>query len=151
MADFLSMVKSTVDKKGVDIAQAYTPAPLDFIDLDDTDRAQELLTSNKDMLIWQVVTFEEAPIDPLYTLIFGIGAKTVNDAGRYEMMSILGAVKTVFSRGETVGVKDYSPGGDGATKQGYLYITDTGVDPQVDDNHAGLRFVTVAARAVRLV
>lgn len=151
MSDFLSMVKSTIDHHGVTIAQAYAPEDLAFVDVDDTIRMQQMLESLQGAIIWQMVTFEEAPADPLYTLIFGIGARTTQDPGRYGMMSMLGAVQQVFNVGEPVDIFDFSPGGDGVTKQGFMYVTNVAVDPQLDDKESGMRFVSVAAKVVRMV
>ena len=56
MSDFLSMVKSTIDRHGVTIAQAYTPDDLAFVDVDDTIRMQQMLESLQGAIIWQMVT-----------------------------------------------------------------------------------------------
>ena len=67
------------------------------------------------------------------------------------MMSMLGAVQQVFNVGEPVDIFDFSPGGDGVTKQGFMYVTNVAVDPQLDDKESGMRFVSVAAKVVRMV
>ncbi len=150
MAAFYEQVKSTIDKAGVDIAVGFGPS-IKFIDLDSADMNQELLTKGDDAIVWELATMEEDPVDPLYSVVFGIGARTLNDPGRYNMAALLGAVRAVFAKGESINVFDFSTGGDGVTKTGFLYVTDVSIDPQMFDKQAGIRFVMIVAKAVRLV
>jgi hypothetical protein len=50
MTDFFSMVKSTLDKAGVDIATAYGQGTR-FVDLDDQVAIQELLSSDDSAIV----------------------------------------------------------------------------------------------------
>ena len=147
MTDFLSMVKSTIDKAGVDIAQAYDPT-IGYVDLTDQVKVQELLGSNRAAVVWEMLTLVEDPIHPLYEMNFGIGAKTTGDPGNYAMTEMLDAVRAVMAKGDSIVVRDYSPGGDGVTDQGYVYITDVSVDPQLFDKVSGIRLIGVSGKVV---
>lgn len=150
MTDFYQQIKSTIDKAGVDIANGFSP-DTKFIDLDSASSNQELLTEGDDAIVWELATVEEGPRDPLYTVVFGIGARTMDDPGRYNMASLLGAVREVFAKDKIIDIFDFSTDGDGVTKRGYMYITDVSIDPQLYDKQAGIRFVMVVAKAVRAI
>jgi hypothetical protein len=140
-------VKSTIDKAGVDIAQAYS-GTTEFVDLDDTVAVDELLAGDKEAIVWELLSLTESPMDPLYNINFGIGAKTTLDAGNYNMSDLLDAVHTVFKKGGSLDIKDYTPGGDGSTKHGYVYISDVSIDPQLFDKASGIRLISITGSAV---
>lgn len=144
--EFTSYVKSTIDKYGVDIAQAY--GGVGFVDLDDTVKVAELMSSTQSAIVWTMLTLGEDPIAPLYSLTFGIGAKTTTDPGNYNLSELLDAVKLVIKKGSTLPLKDYSPDGDGTTTRGTMTVTDVFVDPQLFDKESGIRLISVTARAV---
>ena len=149
MSNFISEMKSTIDKTAVDAAiQLGGPGAL-FVDLDDTLRSQEILSSEEDVLVWEVLSMDEAPSDPLWTVMFAMGAKTTIDPGRYSMMDMLSHINAVMPKGSSIDVIDYTPDGDGATKTGSMYITDVRMDNQMYDRQSGIRMILVAARAVR--
>lgn len=148
MSDFYSYVKSTIDKAGVDIANAFQGG-IAFVDLDDAVKTQALLESDDDAVVWELLTLSESPADPMYELQFGIGAKTTADAGNYQLSDLIDAVHTQFKVRESVDVIDYSPGGDAATKRGYIYITDISVDPQLFDKASGIRLISVSGKVIR--
>jgi hypothetical protein len=147
MTDFFSMVKSTLDKAGVDIATAYGQGTR-FVDLDDQVAIQELLSSDDSAIVWELLTLVEDPRDPLYALEFGIGAKTTGDPGNYNMTELLDKVRDVISTGSSLTVYDFTPGGDGVTPHGYIFISSVGVDPQLQDKASGIRLIAVTGRAV---
>jgi hypothetical protein len=147
MSDFYSNVKSTIDKYGVDIAQAYGNG-VAFLDLDDTVNAAEIMSGKVSAIVWTLLRMDEAPRAPLYALHFGIGAKTTLDAGNYNMSALLDAVGGIMAKGETLQIRDYSPGGDGVTPQGTISITDVSVDPQLFDKESGIRLISVTAMVV---
>jgi len=147
MTDFYSQVKSTIDKAGVDIAQAYGGS-IKFVDLDDSVEVESLLSSDETAVVWELISLAEDPVAPLYTLQFGIGAKTTKDAGNYNMSDLLDAVHTTIKKDGSLDVVDYTPSGDGSTKRGYIYFTDVSVDPQLFDKASGIRLISVSGRAV---
>ena len=147
MSDFISYVKSTIDRAGVDIAQAFGNG-VEFVDLDDTVNAAGVLSGTTSAVVWTMLSLDDAPIAPLYALHFGIGAKTTLDPGSYAMTDLLDAVSRVMKKGATIPVKDYSKGGDGTVQRGTMTFTDISVDPQLFDKEAGLRLISVTARVV---
>lgn len=147
MSDFLSYVKSTIDKKGVDIASAVG-GDIKFIDLDDTVNSAALMAGEDSAIVWTMLSLDDAPIPPLYSLHFGIGAKTTLDPGNYNLTTLLGAVAGVMEKGKTIPIMDYSPGGDGVTPRGTMTFTDVSVDPQLFDKASGLRLISVTAGVV---
>ena len=148
MADFISYVKSTIDKMGVDIAEAYGNNTK-FVDLDDTVNIAEIMAGTDSAIVWSMLALVEEPIAPLYLLNFGIGAKTTSDPGNYNMSDLLDAVKSAFEKGKTVDIRDWSPGGDsGVAKRGTLSVADVSVDPQLFDKASGIRLISVTARVV---
>jgi hypothetical protein len=148
VSDFTSFVKSTIDKAGVDIATAFGGGT-QFVDLDDSVKVAELMSGSQSAIVWTLLTLGEDPIAPLYSLTFGIGAKTTTDPGNYNMTDLLDAVKAVIQKGSSMAIRDWSPGGDsGAVAHGTMFITDVFVDPQLFDKESGIRLISVAAKAV---
>lgn len=139
-------LKSTIDKIGSDIATAIDP-DLDFVNIDDPVNTEQILASDEDALIWQILHMGEEPRDPMYSVEFGIGAKTSADAGNYDMMGILDAIGDHLYEGAEFPVKDYS-GATASAQNGYLYISGVVVDPQQFDRVSGIRFMSVSARAL---
>lgn len=148
MSDFTSFVKSTIDKAGVDIATAFG-GDTQFVDLDDSVKVDELMSGSQSAIVWTLMTLEEDPIAPLYSLTFGIGAKTTSDPGNYNMTDLLDAVKGTIQKGSSMVIKDWSPGGDsGVSSHGTMFFTDVSVDPQLFDKASGIRLISVSAKAV---
>jgi hypothetical protein len=147
MTDFYSQVKSTIDKAGVSIANAFEGG-VNFVDLDDTVAVAGLMEGPDTAVVWELLTLTEDPVAPLYSLQFGIGAKTTKDAGNYSMSDLLDAVHSQIKKDGSLDVIDYTPGGDGVTKHGYIYFTDVSVDPQLFDKASGIRLISVTGRAV---
>ena len=147
MTDFVSYVKSTIDKSGVDIAEAVGGGT-QFVDLDDTVNAAGVMAGKDSAIVWTMLEMSDAPRHPLYTLHFGIGAKTTLDPGNYNLTDLVSAVSAILKKGNTIPVRDYTPGGDGATQRGTLTVTDVSVDPQLFDKESGIRLISVTAMAV---
>lgn len=147
MTDFISYVKSTIDKVGVDIATTFGP-DTKFMDLDNVVDMAEIATGDAGAIVWVMLSLAEAPMSPLYAVQFGIGAKTSLDGGNYNMVTLLDAVKAVMAKGKTITLKDYTPGGDGATPRGTMTITDVSVNEQLFDKASGLRLISVSGMAV---
>ena len=147
MPEFISYVKSTIDKAGVDIAQTFGGGTK-FVDLDDVVNTASLLASTDSAIVWTMLRMDDAPMAPLYSLNFGIGAKTSVDPGNYNLTDLVSAVSNVMAKGKTIPVKDYSPGGDGVTQRGTMTITDVSVDPQLFDKESGIRLISITAMVV---
>jgi len=148
MTEFVTVVKSTIDKAGVDIAQVFGQG-VKFVDLDDMVNTQAMLASDDSAIVWQLLTLDEDPVDPLWMIRFGIGAKTTTDPGNYGLAELLDAVHTRIKKHGKLDLFDFSPGGDGVTKEGDMYFVDVSVDPQLYDKQSGIRLISVTARAVR--
>lgn len=148
-ATFLLAIKSTIDKLGSSLAAAQTP-PVRFVDLDDSTAVEEVFTSLDPAIIWEFTGLEDAPADPLYTAIFSIGARTTNDAANYSILNLVGKVRAIFPVGGMIDILDYSDTVASA-KQGNLVVTSVSVNPQAYDRTAGIRLITITARAQRFV
>jgi hypothetical protein len=146
---FLLAIKSTLDKFGNDLALAQ-PAETKFVDLDDSTAVEAVMASTDDAVVWEMSGFDDHPRDPLYSVVFNIGARTSNDAANYGMLALVGKVKEIFPIGKKLEVRDYSDDTASDVK-GFLFITSVAVNPQMYDRTSGIRMVTVTARAQRYV
>ena len=142
MSNFTLAFKSTIDKLAHDLAASKS---MDLIDLDDLVSAEALFKSDSTAMVWEFLTLDEAPVDPLYSFSFRLGARTIRDANNYNILGLVGDIQSVFTAGQVVPVRDYS-GGVAGPDQGVMTIVHTGVDPQQFDKQTGLRMVVVSGR-----
>ena len=148
MTDFVTAIKSTIDRYGVAVAEAY--GDLLFLDLDDSYNVSQVLETDEPAVVWQLMYLDEDPVDPMFKLAFVIGAKTVNDPGNYALLRIVDSFRQVFVQNDSIDIYDYS-GEDAPTKKlGYMYFTGIDVEAHIADQQAGYRLATVTARVVRL-
>ena len=148
MSFYLS-VKSSIDRVAFDIGTLLGVSKV--VELDDTVNIDEALASPESMVVYQLLSLDEEPLDPLWSVNFDIGVKTVSDAANYDMADLMGKVHQVLFKDHSFYVKDYS-GVDAPTEvEGYIYVTDMTVDPQAFDGAAGIRMWSVQGRAVRSV
>jgi len=145
MSDFTLAFKSTIDKLGFDLA---TTESIEFIDMDDLAKTAELFSNNKDAIVWEFLTLDENPSDPLYTFAFRMGARTVRDIANYNVLRLVDLIKTIFPTRTNVPIKNMS-GAAAGPQVGSLYIVDVGVDPQQYDKESGIRMILVTGRCVR--
>jgi len=141
-------VKSTIDRKVADLSQLLQ---IPFVELDDSVNTDELLTSNKTCLVWRFIDMDEDPQDPLYSLSFVVGVKTTSDPSNYELLGIVSDIKNAFKKSEWIDVYDYSQVSLPVTPSGAIFITNSGVDPQVMDRQSGARMLALEARCMRNV
>ena len=144
---FTLAFKSTIDKMANDVASANS---LKLIDMDDVTALEDLLGSNKDAFVWEFLTFDDMPRDPLYAFSFRVGARTTNDAANYNILTLLDSIKAAFTVGDTYGVVDYS-GVVAGIVEGFMTVTAVQVEPQEFDKQSGIRTATVSGRAFRSV
>lgn len=147
MDDFLLYVKSTIDKFGSDLAAALSVTKK--VDLDDIVNTTELLASEDTAIVWEVTTLNDAPVDPLYDLIFSMGVKVTGDPSNYNMMKLLSSVHNLFPQGSNHLIFDYSGDVAGTDQKGDFTVVDVRVDPQQFDRVSGIRLVSIRAKAVR--
>jgi len=145
--EFTLALKSTIDKYGVDLATALGVTK--FLDLDDTANASTLLAGEDDAIVWQMHTLDESPIDPLYVVIFAVGAKTTTDASNYDMLGFISKVQDTFKKGSSIRIFNYSGASPGVALGGIMTIVQSGVEAQEYDKESGYRFVSVVARVSR--
>lgn len=145
MSDFYLSVKSTVDKIAVDIANGLG---IEFVELDDTVNVEQMLSSPRDLVVYQLVGMDPNPQEPLWSVNFAIGAKTTTDAANYDLAAILAAIKSVVSKGKSFDVRDYSGAQAPTISDGYFYVVDARVDPQMFDGASGIRMLSVRAAGV---
>jgi len=146
--NFPVALKSTIDKLGLDIAQAETPA-VKFVDLDNVVNTTQLLKSEDTALAWTMSVLTPTPRDPLYAVSFQIGARTVNDPANYDIMTLVGKLKATFNVDSSVDIHDYT-GATAGPKIGVLRISGVTVLPQEFDKVSGLRMISLEGRAQRL-
>jgi len=147
--DFLKALKSTVDKLGIDLGNEQSP-PVGFVDLDNTVKAQAMFDSDDDYLVWELLTLDDNPGDPLYTATFNIGARTVNDPYNYDILTLAGKIKKIFSIGASIDIYDYS-GLTAGAKGGSMMPISVAVMAQQYERVSGVRMVTIIAKAQRLI
>ena len=143
--DFYLPVKSTVDKIAVDIANSLG---IEFVELDDTVNVEQKLSSPRDLIVYQMIGMNGAPTEPLWSINFAIGAKTTTDSANYDLAEILSAIKLVVENGQTFDVRDYSGIEAPTESEGYFYVVDSRVDPQMFDGASGIRMLSVRAMGV---
>ena len=144
---FTLAFKSTIDKMAFDVASANS---LKLIDMDDVTAIADLLGSNKDAFVWEFLTFDDMPKDPLYAFAFRIGARTTNDAANYNILTLLDSIKAAFTISDIYDILDYSGASVGAV-EGYMIVTGVQVEPQEFDKQSGIRTATITGRAARIV
>ncbi len=149
MADFTLAIKSTIDKAGTDLAASLGVAK--FVDLDDPVNMAEAMASTDDVIVWRFVTLDEDPIDPLYSIIFAIGAKTSIDPSSYDLLSFVSKTKKTFAVSEGMDIYDWSGAAVPTEKLGVISFIESGVDTQMFDKESGVRMVTVAGRVQRFI
>lgn len=143
MPQFALAFKSSIDKMVNDLAVSKD---LKLVDMDDVTAVTDLLSSSKDALVWEFLTFDEAPKAPLYSFVFRVGARTTNDAANYNILSLVGDIKDIFTVGKSYDVMDYS-GVVVGPKQGFMYVSDVRVEPQEYDKQSGIRTASVYGKA----
>ena len=142
---FYLAVKSTVDRKAYELAQALGLSA--FLDLDDVLNVEEVMASEQSVLLWQLLSLTEEPRDPLYSMTMGFGVKTALDPSNYKLSTFVSQIRAVLPIGATIPVKDYSvpegqsPGPD----VGMICVVNSSVRPQEMDFHSGIRMYTVEA------
>ena len=87
---------------------------------------------------------------PLYNGTFHIGVRTVKDPANYEILTTLGAVGSLFDRGNHIPIFNYS-GAAVSAQEGTMTPYENEVVPQQFDALSGIRMVAVHFRAQRLV
>jgi len=144
MAQFALAFKSSIDKMANDLAKAKG---LKLVDMDDVTAVTDLLNSNKDALVWEFLTLDETPRAPLYSFAFRVGARTTNDAANYNILSLVGDIKEIFTVGKSYDIVNYS-GSVVGPKQGFMFVSDVRVEPQEYDKQSGIRTASVYGKAV---
>ena len=125
--DFVLSFKSTIDKIGTDFASSQT-TPLDFVDMDDTMAIQRVLKGKDTSIVWEFLTLDESPVEPLDRFSFRIGARTINDASNYGSVCLVGKLNNVFTKGSSIQLFDYTSTTP-TVLQGVMHVTSVGVDP----------------------
>lgn len=149
MTNFILPLKSTIDKICVDMATMIDPT-MGHANLDDSAVAAEMLASDQQVLVWQIATAEPYPVNPMYSVMFGVGAKTTVDPGNYDMMTIIDAVSGYIYPGEVFDIMDYSGALQPTEVVGKLFITASAMDPQQFDRESGVRMMTIIGKALRI-
>lgn len=145
---FYMALKSSLDRVGYDLV---TDTGADGgASLDDTINVDEMLSSDDKLILWQLISVEEDPRDPLYRVTFGVGGKTAKDPANYALLDLQKAVATRLRVGKELLLYDYSGVSPSALK-GSLTISQANLTPQEVDNDSGLRMFLLTGRAMRLV
>ena len=142
-------LKSTIDRACTGLAEDIELKQ--YVDMDDLVNTQAAYANEDSALLWQFMSLDESPIDPLYNLYFMVGVKTALDPANYEMMRFLSAVKRVFKKGESLEIREYSGELEPTEALGSIYFTDTNLENQVVDKDRGVRMITVEARVQKFI
>lgn len=145
---FPRALKSTIDVLGKQAAESVV-AGMPVADIDNTVDVDQLLADNKDVMLWQLLTSDPDPKDPMYTVQFAIGVSIRDDPSGYRMMEILGKVADAVKEGSTIDIYDYGTEVAPTVKDGFMFISEVATDPQLDGKVSGVRYVTIRAKAVR--
>lgn len=144
MTDFYTSLRSTIGKLSKDIAASMA---LPNFEIDDVTAVSEALSSDDPAVLWQLITMQEMPRDPLWSTSFLIGAKTNSDVGNTVLTNIVNEVTNRLPIGQDVTISDYSS--PGADQEGVLTVVSATVDPQEYERQAGVRMVSISAVASR--
>ncbi len=146
--EFIMHVKSSLDRFANDLVASSSAD--DGVNLDDVVNINELMESENNTILWQLVSVEEDPKDPLYVVQFSIGAKTSGDSANYDLIAFQTKVNDVFHKDAIFDLYDYSQGAQ-VNKKGSMTITRSAMTPQEYDNQSGIRMQTFTAKAFRMI
>jgi hypothetical protein len=147
-ADFQMAVKSTLDRIGHDLVTAS--GAVGGVDLDDTVNVDDILTNEDSLILWQLLSMDEYPRDPMYRVVFGFGGKTCKDPGNYSLVALQQAVSANLFKGAHIELRDYS-GASPSEIKGSLTVTQASMTPQEVENDSGLRMFMFSAAGLRRV
>ena len=150
MNDYLIHVKSTIDKTMMDLVASLSGQfpGLQGADVDNLTETDEVFKSEQPVLLWQFLTLQPSPRDPLYRVNFLVGAKTVSDKGGYKLANLSNELRKTFEVEERIEVGDYS-GASPVLNTGYFLITENTFTPQQYDHMSGIRFFSITAVGAR--
>lgn len=153
-------VKSTIDRLCNDIVIAMLASGDPELStllagcLDNLVEADEVKKSSNPAVMWEISKFEADPRDPLYTLHFSVGAKTMGDKDNYLATKLSSALFGKFFAGENFPVFDYSgasaPDTSGVNA-GAIYVASASSSGMLLSDDAGLKLIDVEAKVIRSV
>jgi len=143
--DFALVLKSTIDYYAKQIADSKG---LPFVDLDSMIANGQTLQSDQPSVCWDLGNLIEDPRDPLWLVTFNVGAITGLDPAQYVSLDLIGEFVDIFKSGSTFQIMDYSQASMPTQILGTMFVISSAVAPQEQDRAAGVRYVTVTARAV---
>lgn len=151
--DFPFQLKSTVDKLVADKVAALLPTypTLSWAEVDDMAQTDAVFKSENPALIWQFGGLYPRPRAPMYDFEFLVGAKTTQDPGNYSLIRLLSAIREVFKPGASFIVHDYTLAVGAPAdpvEYGFLMVGSNEIEPQKFDRQSGIRYATVAGKAV---
>lgn len=148
--DYLIHVKSSIDKLMYDLVSTLsaTYPTIQGADIDNLVETDLFFKSEEPLLIWQFLTLQGAPRDPLYRLDFIVGCKTVSDSANYTLMSVNNELRKSFEIDTRISVGDYS-GTTAVENTGYFTIVSNSMAPQQYEHMSGVRFFNVTAMGAR--
>lgn len=147
VSDFPISLKSTIDKIAFGLAVMNS---VTYVDLADTVETAKLFKTEDTAIVMDFNTLEEDPNDPLYAGSFEIGVRTVNDPANYQLLRLLGLVKSMFPKGDRVMVYDSSEAVESGAK-GVILLGDALTMPQHFDAASSMRLINVKFKAQRFL
>lgn len=147
---FYLEVKSTLDKLMTDlipVLQAVDPN-LSGADLDDFRQTDHILASSDASLVWQLVSLEQDPRDPLWEFKFYVGVKTTEDKANYNLAELMALAMKDFTVNNSFDIADYS-GATASAKRGSATIIRHETNPQMFDHQSGIRLTMVCCKVIR--
>lgn len=144
---FVAALKSTVDKLVKDKSLEIN---VKCVDLDDNTQTPKIFSTQDSALVVEFGTLNEDLKDPLYSGIFHVGARTVNDPANYEILDLVGTVASIFELDRRIPIREEFGAVRGPVV-GVLNPYDISVLQQNYDLTSNLRMVSVAFKAQRLI
>lgn len=147
--DAYAVIKSSIDwaiHEAVSVlaAQGYV---IPVAEIEDVTQAETILKDAYQACVYQLVSFDESPRAPRYSVMFNVGAKTKDDNANLALSALINSLKSQFATNKRVTLRDFS-GVEAGEPVGAMLVTSAGVAPQVFDKQQGIRMITCHAMAV---
>lgn len=157
---FEVVMKSTLDRLCYNLTAALVAtgdaelANLVSGQLDNLVGADEFKKSMNPALVWEINNFSQHPRDPLYSLKFSVGAKTVKDDDNYIASKIASALSNFFRQDANFFIFDYTgtvAPDTSLPNSGSIFITHVSSAGILFAENAGLKMLDVEAKVIRAI
>lgn len=151
VSEFHTVVSATL-KHAIFVTAKSVTGLNEVVNLDDAAIAEKALRNRHNALVYESPSLRQDPRDPMWTIQFSVGAKTVDDSYGLELGRLVAELSDVFGENQTIELfnwDDETVDGRPSQKQGEMYVVDVEMDDGVVEPSATLRVLRVTARAIR--